>query len=275
MNYRNPEEELLYRREDAHLLEKYHMVVERLLNLRQAGELFDPYSMMECFELPDVVAEYSEEQKKRVEKYKEDIFRLALQIREDILADQSGENEYVVHEMDTYFEASMDFPICNHTQHVNGDNLGYVQGIMSNGIPFEAELWLTNGILNLSVIMPEIIKSEKTQENILNDGNILGFHNEASAINGGVLAIGMVDRGMIEDLNVIIEYVTLLKEHDIVEFESDMENGAVQLVTDINGNDFAHIMIMLEQDDELLAGTELEFRDFPNQKKTHPFKVVK
>ena len=33
------EEELLYRREDALLLEKYHMVVERLLDLRQAGEL--------------------------------------------------------------------------------------------------------------------------------------------------------------------------------------------------------------------------------------------
>ena len=41
MHYRNLEEELLYRREDAYLLEKYHTAVERLLNLRQAGELYE------------------------------------------------------------------------------------------------------------------------------------------------------------------------------------------------------------------------------------------
>lgn len=269
------EEELLYRREDALLLEKYHMVVERLLDLRQAGELFDPYSMIECFEFPDIVPDFSEEQKKRVEKYKEDIFRLSLQIREDILSDKSGENEYVVTEMNTYEESSMDFPVCNHTKYVDDENLGYVQGILSGGVPFEAELWQTNGIMNLSVIIPEIIKSDKQQENLLNDGNITGFHNEVNAVNGGVLAIGMVDRGMVDDINVIIEYVSLLKDHDIVEFESDMENGAVQLLTDVNGNDFAQIMIMLEADDELLAMTELDFRDFPNQKKKSHLKVVK
>ena len=269
------EEELLYRREDSLLLEKYHTVVERLLDLRQASELFDPYSMIECFELPDIVSDFSEEQKKRVEKYKEDIFRLSLQIREDILADQSGGNEYVVTEMNTYEEASMDFPVCNHTRYVDDENLGYVQGILSGGIPFEAELWQTNGIMNLSVIIPEIIKSDKQQENLLNDGNITGFHNEVNAVNGGVLAIGMVDRGIVDDINVIIEYVSLLKDHDIVEFESDMENGAVQLLTDVNGNDFAQIMIMLEAEDELLAMTELEFRDFPNQKKKSHLKVVK
>ena len=207
--------------------------------------------------------------------YKEDIFRLSLQIREDILADQSGENEYVVTEMNTYEEARMDFPVCNHTKYVDDENLGYVQGILSNGVPFEAELWQTNGIMNLSVIIPEIIKSDKQQENLLNDGNITGFHNEVNAVNGGVLAIGMVDRGMVDDINVIIEYVSLLKDHDIVEFESDMENGAVQLLTDVNGNDFAQIMIMLEADDELLAMTELDFRDFPNKKKKNHLKVVK
>ena len=129
--------------------------------------------------------------------------------------------------------------------------------------------------MNLSVIIPEIIKSDKQQENLLNDGNITGFHNEVNAVNGGVLAIGMVDRGMVDDINVIIEYVSLLKDHDIVEFESDMENGAVQLLTDVNGNDFAQIMIMLEADDELLAMTELDFRDFPNKKKKNHLKVVK
>ena len=231
--------------------------------------------MIECFEFPDIVPDFSEEQKKRVEKYKEDIFRLSLQIREDILSDKSGENEYVVTEMNTYEESSMDFPVCNHTKYVDDENLGYVQGILSGGVPFEAELWQTNGIMNLSVIIPEIIKSDKQQENLLNDGNITGFHNEVNAVNGGVLAIGMVDRGMVDDINVIIEYVSLLKDHDIVEFESDMENGAVQLLTDVNGNDFAQIMIMLEADDELLAMTELDFRDFPNQKKKSHLKVVK
>lgn len=177
--------------------------------------------------------------------------------------------------MKTYEEATIDFPVCNHIKFVNENNLGYIQGIMSNGLPFEAELWLLNGIMNLSVIMPDVINLESTGKNLLNDGKVAGFHNEVSAVNGGVLAIGMLDRGMVEDLDVIIEYISLLKEYDIVEFLSEMENGAVQLVTDINGNDFAHIMIMLEKDDELLAATELNFRDFPRLKKICPFKVVK
>ena len=60
------------------------------------------------------------------------------------------------------------------------------------------------------MIIPEIIKSDKQRENLLNDGNITGFHSEVNAVNGGVLAM-----------------------------------------------------------------TELNFRDFPNQKKKSHLKVVK
>ena len=91
--------------------------------------------------------------------------------------------------MKTYEEATMDFPVCNHIKFVNENNLGYIQGIMSNGLPFEAELWLLNGIMNLSVIMPDVINLESTRKNLLSDGNVTGFHNEVSAVNGGVLAI--------------------------------------------------------------------------------------
>ena len=40
-----------------------------------------------------------------------------------------------------FMEANGSFPICNHTQCVEPNNIGYVQGIMSDGTPFEAELW--------------------------------------------------------------------------------------------------------------------------------------
>lgn len=33
----------------------------------------------------------------------------------------------------------MDFPVCNHTLGVTGNNIGYVSGILDGGIPFEAE----------------------------------------------------------------------------------------------------------------------------------------
>ena len=72
-----------------------------------------------------------------------------------------------------FMESAMDFPVCNHTVGVGKENLGYTQGIIAGGIPFEAELWEMNDTLNLSIIMPEIIKFDSVKEERLKDG-----HNE-------------------------------------------------------------------------------------------------
>lgn len=174
-----------------------------------------------------------------------------------------------------FMESAMDFPVCNHTVGVGKENLGYTQGIIAGGIPFEAELWEMNDTLNLSIIMPEIIKFDSVKEEHLKDGNMIGFHEYMQGIDGGALLIGMVDHGMIDDVNVLIEYNDFLKDNQIIEFCGEMENGALLLVTDINGNDFVNLIIMLEEKGKVLAKTSLSFRPFPNQKKGHHLKVVK
>lgn len=55
-----------------------------------------------------------------------------------------------------YYESFTDFPICNHSVSINQNNIGYTQGILDGGIPFEAELWNNANGQSLSVVMPEI-----------------------------------------------------------------------------------------------------------------------
>lgn len=39
-----------------------------------------------------------------------------------------------------FMESAMDFPVCNHIKGVGKGNLDYTQGIIADGVPFEAEL---------------------------------------------------------------------------------------------------------------------------------------
>lgn len=112
-----------------------------------------------------------------------------------------------------FMEAKNSFPICNHTRCVDKNNIGFVQGILDDGTPFEAELWRNEIGLNISVVMPDVLSCQR-RNNGLVEGNILGFHNQEQCIRQGILAIGMVDDGVCEDLNIIINYVDYLEEKE-------------------------------------------------------------
>lgn len=75
-------------------------------------------------------------------------------------------------------------------------------------------------------------------EGCLKNDNVLGFYNQVARSQGGVLTIGMVDNGMIDDMSATVAYVDYLKEQGVVEFISGMENGSLMLVTDVAGNEF-------------------------------------
>jgi len=50
---------------------------------------------------------------------------------------------YVCFMMDgkKYIESIMSFPVCNYTQGVSENNIGYVSGLIEGGIPFKAEVF--------------------------------------------------------------------------------------------------------------------------------------
>ena len=99
------------------------------------------------------------------------------------------------------------FPVCNHRECVTKDNIGYVQGILANNRPFEAELFLGNNECSIGLIMPVIDEIESMVNNdkvhntsLINNenSNVLGFVRQAETQDNGILPIGMVEIGDID-----------------------------------------------------------------------------
>lgn len=160
----------------------------------------------------------------------------------------------------TYLEAESRFPLCNHTVGITSDNLGFTQGIMADGTPFEAELWSDGSEVNLSVVLPE--QKESLIFNSLTCGNIVGFHSSVSRSDGSLLCIGMVNRGEEDRIGSVQQYVKKLKDAGIVRFTTEAENGSVLYVTDKNGTDLVRIIIALQTKQGKCASTPLHFKKF-------------
>lgn len=174
-----------------------------------------------------------------------------------------------------FYQASSGFPICNHTECVSQHKLGYAQGILKSGVPFEAELWKNEVSVNISVVIPELFYVSDKKSNPLKIDNLLGFHNQVESIHNGVLTIGMVDGGISTEFDVTMRYVDYLKDYGLVKFVCDMENGAVFYVTDIEGKDLVYITITLSENGEEFAKTSLDFMNFPNQPIKRTISIVK
>ena len=150
-----------------------------------------------------------------------------------------------------------------------------MQGILKNGVPFEAELWKNEISVNMSVVMSKQFEVSDKKANPLKKGNLIGFHNEVEDIHNGILTIGMVDGGISTELSVTVKYVEYLQENGLVEFVGDMENGSVFYVTDIEGKDLVYVTVTLSENGEEFAKTSLEFMNFPNQPKKRTINIVK
>lgn len=162
-----------------------------------------------------------------------------------------------------FTESNSSFPICNHTKCVDKNNLGYVQGIVNDGTPFEAELWRNDMGLNVSFVMPDKVQHQRAKKELV-EGNLIGFHNQEQREHQGILTIGMVDDGICEDMDITISYVDYLESNGLISFTGNMRNGMIFYVTDIEGKELVYITITLEED-TVFATTPLKFNNFPNQ----------
>lgn len=179
-----------------------------------------------------------------------------------------------------YLQTKYPMPICNHTSDIRKENVGYTQGIISDGTPFQAEIWEYEHTKVLSIIISDreefyLLEDTIKSTDAISIGNITGFHNEATYRDEAVLIIGMAIRDMEgEDIDVI-KLVGYLEEKDIVDFPGTMINGAASTFTDIEGHDVIRVNITLEEDGEVYAKTDLQFMDFPNRPRNTKFEVVK
>ena len=165
-----------------------------------------------------------------------------------------------------------DFPACNHSFRATSDNIGYVQGMLIDNRPFEAELFIANNECVLGLIMPVVkeIKNREERDKVCNSdflknkkGNVLGFTRKAEFVDNGILTLLMLKLDEETNLNVLNSYVAFLEEMGIVKFLTAERNCYIEYYNDINGTDLVRILIALEYDNsEVVATTPLRFRQF-------------
>lgn len=198
-------------------------------------------------------------------------------------------------------EMTSSFPACNHTEEVGSENIGYSQGVLPDGTPYEAELWNNKeGGESLTVLIPVLNFSSSryvaevqntreksvadifgSQNNLTNEeswtGNArINITNTVSTADAdddielppipssdcGVLAIGMVENGEEDDISVTCQYVEYLEVAGILHFTGAVRNGFVGYMTDINGTELAYIIVTLSVRGRTDAETDLHFQPF-------------
>lgn len=153
------------------------------------------------------------------------------------------------------FAGKWNFPVCNHKGCVNADNIGYVQGMLEDNRPFEAELFLGNGECTMGVIMPMVDEIEgvaashgpRSARCLKNEkGNVLGFVKQVESQDNGVLPFGMVELGETDDLDITCKYVDYLEGLGVVKFLTVERNGYIEYYTDIHGTELVRVLITLQ-----------------------------
>ena len=170
------------------------------------------------------------------------------------------------------FSSKWSFPVCNHRECVTKDNIGYVQGILANNRPFEAELFLGNNECSIGLIMPVIDEIESMVNNdkvhntsLINNenSNVLGFVRQAETLDNGILPIGMVEIGDTDDLVIISQYVEFLEDMGVIKFLSSERNGYVEYYRDIQGSNLVRVVVTLQYENgEVVVTTPFMFRRF-------------
>ena len=209
------------------------------------------------------------------DKKKLEIFKDVFGEKAELCMDENQNQER------SFSEVSEPFPVCNHALDVSNMNLGYTAGIITGGIPFEAELWKNDNSKVVSIYILEKTSKMNVSEisNQKKDDNehIIGFHSAVKYKDNAVLRVGME---ALEELDndSIHKYVDYMIEVGLVSFTSNLLNGSGQRLIDIEGKNIVCIAIALESEGQLLADTPLHFCEFPGYEKKHMrngIKVIK
>lgn len=156
------------------------------------------------------------------------------------------------------------FPACYHgPDGLTTDNVGYAQGILSDGVPFEAEEWLLDDEVWATVILPAGILPERCTS----AGGPASQSREEVAYSrrGSNLTLGMAILGEVTDFDDIVWLVEYMERMGLVEFFGRERNASVRMLADVEGN------VLLAADICFGTGYEeaelcVEMREFPCRK---------
>lgn len=186
--------------------------------------------------------------------------------------DHQDANDPDINNAYSYREATADFPVCNHVDGVGPENIGYSQGILPDGTPYEAELWNNDESgQSISVLIP-VLDFRSFQEDCSisfsdHEETDLREHREMElppipSKDCGVLAIGMIENGDEDDDTITFQYVDYLEKSGILQFTGEIKNGFVCYMSDANGTELAQIIVTMSVRKRTDAVTDLHFRPF-------------
>lgn len=177
-------------------------------------------------------------------------------------------------QIEKYYESRYAMEQLNHSECVDHDNIGWTSGVLVNGIPFEAELWVMDNELSMSVMIPEVLSEQlESSEQIefnMEDNTVISC---CARIENGVLKVGLDDVGIVYDDEVIIRYVEFLEEFGLVTFCGEEYNGGGHRYRDKSGNHIIEVIVTLNSNGKTFAETPLAFRGFGENK--HSFFMYK
>lgn len=179
------------------------------------------------------------------------------------------------------FASEWDFPVCNHKNLVTSNNIGYIQGLLEDNRPFEAELFLDGGECTLGIIMPILEWISDPIEKKDGKGvatfskeksKVVGLKRQVEFKDNGVLPIGMVEEGETRNSMTLRLYVSFLEDMGVVKFLGKERNGYVEYLTDINGNDLVRVLVTLQYENgEVVATTPFRFKKFLSKDKVETY----
>ena len=170
----------------------------------------------------------------------------------------------------SYVNSKFPKPICNHSsaQFVND---GYVVGQTDLGIPYEAEIWHDNHSKCMGIIVPIIdafhtgIKKAQAAKHPVKEikpAKVLEFAPPTQASDFAILSVGMLDKGEEEDAAVGEKYVDYFIDCGLLELVAADYYGAMFYRTDKQGNELVEIKIILEQNGQRYAVTNLNYKKY-------------
>lgn len=167
-----------------------------------------------------------------------------------------------------YFELDYGFPVCNHTEKIGDKNIGYVNGIFSDGVPFEAEIYGDDKEEWLSFILPRIF-DEREVLKPKKEGNVKTSSQDYTVMPmQGVLEVGMNYEGTDVGEGATEDYLGYLASRNVIGLAQGYGEGqifqcGIGYFTDKNKNKLTKFFLKMKDEGKPIILTNLTFNRFP------------
>ncbi len=146
-------------------------------------------------------------------------------------------------------------PSCNHL-YADETNYGYTVGLTSKGVPYEAELFDSDGDINFHIVLPflsDLYVEHDVRKNSFIENKVKPFVSRTTVKNNAVLTIGMIEDSDSFSDKTLWNCVDYLEEEGLVQFTSNHRNGYMYSLFDFDGNRVVAVNVTLRSDDFLWA----------------------